>query len=216
MNVRTFANRVHRLWRQQGARRTARFLSSRILRHRRCLVFEAGLTCARPCPQWLAGEGLQVIGPENIDSEVTPDLHSFLGHEALENLEGVRQGNRLFVVSNGSEFLHCGYILLHSRQTKIIGEPNNPPLIACCQTLDKAQGKGIYRRALQAELCYLHQQGYTRAVIETDPQNIASRKGIEAAGFRFCREARVWILLNWFVCLRALEPSGPKWRTFFI
>lgn len=134
----------------------------------------------------------------------------------MEYLEGVRKGNWLFVVRNGSEFQHCGYVLFNTRQTKIIGEMENPPLIAGCRTAPSAQGRGLYRRALNAEMCYLRDRGYRRAVIETDPLNIPSRKGIEAAGFQLCRDARVWILLNWLVVQKAVDLSGSKWRVFFL
>ena len=128
--------------------------------------------------------------------------------------EGVRQGDRLFVVANGDEYQHCGYILFRTRQTKILGEEGNPPLIASCLTAPEARGRGLYRRALNAELCYLQSQGYGRAVIETDPENIPSRKGIEAAGFKLCREASVWIFFNLLVWMKAVEPAHTQWKMF--
>lgn len=215
MNLLQVTNRIGRYWRQHGARETVRFLGSRILRRRRYVVFEANLDTPRPATEWLAGEQLRLIGPETVDTEVTMEMRTFLGgDEAVENLEGVRNGDRLFVVANGREFQHCGYILFRSRQTKILGEDGNPPLIASCHTVPAARGRGLYRRALNAELCYLRELGYRRAVIETDPENIPSRKGIEGAGFRLCRETSVWIFLNWLVFENSMEPSGTKRRLF--
>lgn len=217
MNLRSIEARLRRHWRQHGALSTLRFFASRILRQWRGLVFDANLDAPPPCTTWSEGDQLQFIGPDTLDAELTPQLRDFLGgEEAVEYLEGVRKGNWLFVVRNGSEFLHCGYVLFNTRQTKIIGEMENPPLIAGCRTAPSARGRGLYRTALNAEMCYLRDRGYRRAVIETDPRNIPSRKGIEAAGFQLCREARVWILLNWLVIQKAVEPSGANWRLFFL
>jgi RimJ/RimL family protein N-acetyltransferase len=130
----------------------------------------------------------------------------------VENLAGVRRGDRLFVVKSDVGYLHGGYIFYKTRQTRILGETGSPPLIGCCWTAPFAQGRGLYRKALGAELSYLQDQGYSRALIETSPQNIPSRKGIEAAGFRLCREMSAWIMLNRLVCQKAVEPSGTKWR----
>jgi len=217
MNLQHITGRIERYRRQHGILGTLGFLASRIVRHQRYLVFEASLTTPRSCTEWRAGERLQLFGPENIDFEMTPQLQDFLGGEqALEHLAGVRNGDRLFVVSSGSELHHCGYILFQTRQTRILGETGNPPLIASCLTAPSARGRGLYRRALNAELCYLRSQGYERAVIETDPENVASRKGIEAAGFQLCREANVWIVLNWMVYQKMAESGGVKRRLLFL
>ncbi len=199
--------------RREGAWATVRFLSSRAFRYHRYLVFEALLDSPRACTEWREDERPRWIGPETLDAEMTPDLLGFLGGEgAADNLDGVRNGDRLFVIRSGESIVHCGYIFFKTRQTKILGERGNPPLIACCQTAPAARGLGLYRRALNAELCYLRQQGYRRAVIETDPDNIASRKGIEAAGFRLRRDISVWIALNWLALQRAVETSGTRWQ----
>ncbi len=199
--------------RQEGVWATVRFLSSRAFRHHRYLVFEASLDSPRVCTEWRADERPRWIGAETLDAEMTPDLLEFLGGEgAAENLDGVRNGDRLFVIRDGESVVHCGYIFFQTRQTKVLAEKGNPPLIACCQTAPAARGRGLYRRALNAELCYLRQQGYRRAVIETDPDNIPSRKGIEAAGFRLCRDVSVWIALNWLALQRVMESSGTRWQ----
>jgi RimJ/RimL family protein N-acetyltransferase len=177
------------------------------------VVYEVNLDTPRQATEWLPDEELTVIGPETVDSKVSVEMLEFLGgNEAVENLEGVRNGDRLFVVASTQDFQHCGYILFHTRQTRILGEDGNPPLIASCLTAPAARGRGLYRRALNAELCYLREQGFHRVVIETDPENIASRKGIEAAGFRLCRRTSAWIFLNWVVWQKLEENSGTRWR----
>ena len=194
-----------------------RFLASRIVRHQRHVVFDVVLDTAPDDVAWLEGEWLKVIDRGNVDYAVGTELRAFLGgEEALDNLEGVRNGNELFVVSNGAAYHHCGYILFQTRQTRIIGEPKGTPLIACCLTAPVARGRGLYRRTLIAELHHLWSRGYRRVVIETSPENLPSKKGIEAAGFRLCREVSAWIVLNWLVYQKRIEPSGSTRRLILI
>jgi RimJ/RimL family protein N-acetyltransferase len=206
------SERIWRHWRLHGAGSTLSFLASRVFRRRRYVVFDACLEGPRPCTQWVEGEQLCRIGPNEVDTAMTPAIRAFLGDDARENIEGVRQGDQLFVVTTNDEVQHCGYILFRTRQTKILGEGDNPPLIANCQTAPAARGRGLYRKALNAELCYLKELGYRRAVIETGPENIPSRKGIEAAGFRFLREVTAYILLNCLLLQKVSEGPHTRWR----
>jgi GNAT superfamily N-acetyltransferase len=209
MRLLNLASRIVVHWRRQGTSATLRFLASRIVRHERHVVFEANLDTALDDVSWAEGERLKVIDRDNVDSAIGANLLKFLGGAAAaENLQGVREGNELFVVAQGSEYQHCGYILFRTRQSRIIGEPKDAPLIACCFTAPSARGRGLYRRALIAELRHLRGRGYRRAVIETSPDNLPSRKGIEAAGFRLCREVSVWIFLNCLVYQKRIESSG--------
>jgi RimJ/RimL family protein N-acetyltransferase len=211
------ADRIRIYRRRHGSVATMRFLGSRIVRHQRHVVFEAILDRAPDDVAWLEGERLKVIDRENIDSAIGAELRAFLGGDgALENLEGVRNGDELFVVAKEGEYHHCGYILFRTPQTRIIGEPQDPPLIACCLTAPAARGRGLYRRALIAELRHLWNRGYRRVVIETSPENLPSRKGIEAAGFRLCREVSAWIVLNWLVYQTQVEPAGATRRLILI
>jgi RimJ/RimL family protein N-acetyltransferase len=216
MTLSAIRRRLEREWRSKGAWGTCRFLLSRGLRCWKAVVYEADLEAPRAASEWAADEVLQSLGPEDIASSVTPALTAFLGGDAPENLDGVLKGNRLFLISAGGSFLHCGYILFRTRQTKLIGEPDGPPVIACCFTSPAARGRGLYRKALNAELCFLREHGYRRAVIETDPENTASRKGIEAAGFRLIRTVRAWIVLNWLVLQWSVDLSGQRWKIFWL
>jgi hypothetical protein len=217
MKLGNLARRIGTYRRRRGTLATMQFLASRIVRHQRHVVFEAILDTAPVDVPWLEGERLKVIDRSNVDSAVGTELRAFLGGDAaLDNLEGVRNGNELFVVANGAAYLHCGYILFQARQTGIIGESKDTPLIACCSTAPAVRGRGLYRRALIAELRHLWNRGHRRVVIETSPDNLPSRKGIEAAGFRLCREVSVWIVLNWLVYQKRIESSGTFRRLILI
>ena len=203
------ASRILVHWRLHGTPATLRFLAGRMVRHERHVVFDANLDVAFDDVPWSDGERLNVIDRGNVDSAIGADLLKFLGGDAAaENLKGVREGNELFVIAQGAEYQHCGYILFRTKESRIIGEPKDAPLIACCFTAPSARGRGLYRRALIAELRHLKERGYRRAVIETSPENLPSIKGIEAAGFRLCREVSVWIFLNCLVYQKRIESSG--------
>ena len=85
-------------------------------------------------------------------------------------------------------------------------------MLAYCYTHAAARGRGLYRRALAAEIEYLQEMGCRRVAIETDPSNIASQKGILAAGFDFSREVRAWIVLNSLVLSVTKDGSGRSFR----
>ena len=208
--------RIRCIWLQRGAWGTIRFVLSRIYRRQSSLVFGADLEKPRPPASWDANEQVLQIGPENVDSEMTPELERFLGGEAIDNIEGLHNGDRLFVVVSGGQYLHRGYILFNTREKKLIGEVHDAPMIGCCMTSPAARGRGLYRKALIEEMNYLHRQGYRRVTIETSPDNLASRKGIEAAGFSYAWEARIWILLNLLIVRCIRTQTGNQWRAFLL
>lgn len=209
--------RIRSEYRRRGLWKTICFLAGRILRRWDSVVYDARPSTTPASESWQENERLEVIGPDNVDQSLTPELKSFLGGDgAAENIESVRRGDRLFVVSNGGEHLHCGYIMFGSRQSRIIGEDGAPPLIGCCRTVPAAQGRGLYRKALRAEVQYLAGLGYERVVVETAPDNVPSRRGIETAGFALCREATSWVFCNKVVVQRTVERGVVRWRAFTV
>lgn len=203
--------KLRRYWKAHGTVATLRFLRSRVLRSKRYLVYQALLNESRSASQWARSEELDIIDRKNLERKLDPELLAFLGGPAAEEyLDGVRHGDRLFIVTNGNRYVHYGYVMFNSKTTRIFGEKNEVPLIGNCFTAEEARGLGIYRKALNDELRFLHSLGFRRAVIETDPKNYASRKGIEAAGFRFVHEVRVWIVFNLIVLQQFKIDSGVR------
>jgi GNAT superfamily N-acetyltransferase len=211
------AGRLSRMYRQPGPAATVRFLLSRLFRYEVHWVYEAALTGPVARSEWEGGETLEHFDAENLDAGLTRELERFLGGPAaVENLQGVRGGDTLYVVRDGDRYLNRGYVLYKTRAKKLIGELEKTPLIAYCFTAPEARGRGLYRRALMAELRRLKEQGHNRAVIEVDPGNVPSIRGIEGAGFTKGREIGLWIMLNWLVIRRMREQSGTRWQCFFV
>ena len=165
----------------------------------------------RSASSWQADEQLHVLGPGNIDAELSPGLYSFLGgDEVNESLQSVRRGDALFAVKKGEAFVHCGYILFQTRSAKIAGEVEPVPVIGNCKTAIGAQGRGLYRKALNEEIRYLNERGYSRVIIITSPDNVPSQKGIEAAGFHLIRRVTAIIILNVLVISRVREKDRSR------
>src|SRR5215472_16492535 len=109
MRLLDLASRILVHWRRQGTLATVRFLAGRIVRHERHVVFDADLDTALEESPWSEDERLNVIDRDNVDSAIGADLLKFLGGDAAaDNLQGVREGNELFVVAQGAEYKHCG------------------------------------------------------------------------------------------------------------
>jgi RimJ/RimL family protein N-acetyltransferase len=102
----------------------------------------------------------------------------------------------LYVVFVNGECQHFGQVGFSSRQTRILGEPSQTPLIGPCVTVPEARGRGLYRRALAELGVLLQAAGHKRIIIETSPENYASQRGIEAAGYELQRIMNIWIFFN--------------------
>jgi RimJ/RimL family protein N-acetyltransferase len=151
---------------------------------------------------WQPGESLIILGPDTIDVKLTEQLRSFLGAPAAEaEIEGVRGGDRLFVVAPETDVLACSYIFFDTtremrRQARIYGKLRNTPIVGMSFTSPAARGRGLYRRILNEMVRYFVQIKYKRVVAELQPGNIASHKASQAACMRVCRELCDWEILN--------------------
>jgi hypothetical protein len=204
-------------WRHYGSVRTLKFLAKRVIRRRQFVLYDSLIEDVRAPSTWADSQKLLVISKDNLSSELSPTLLEALGGDsATEYLDGIRSGDLLFVVMEGRQYVHFGFVLFDSKTTQILGEGRRVPIIANCFTSPEARGRSLYRNALNEEVRYLRTRNYRRVLIETHPQNYSSRRGIEAAGFRFLRELDVVVFLNSLVLQRAKQGSGHTWRLVFL
>jgi GNAT superfamily N-acetyltransferase len=189
-----------------------------VLRLRRRLVYIAFLDDSRTASKWAPSERLVVVGLEDL-AGLNAQTKEFLSSaDQQEDLRGIQDGNRLFLVMEGEECLHRGYVRLidagsNDRKTVFFGLEELPE-IRSCATAPQARGKGLYRRVLNEQLRYLRKLGHDRALLYVMGENIASIKGATAAGFRLHRKLNDWILLNLFVLQQVREGDSTRWRTF--
>jgi acyl carrier protein len=105
--------KVKRYWEKKGPAATAwaiaKNLVSPLVRRRQRLVFSAPLHVPREPSLWGHNENLLVIGPENMN-DLTPELMASLEPgKHWEDFQGIRNGNRLFIVAYGTQCLYRSY-----------------------------------------------------------------------------------------------------------
>ena len=190
-----------------------RTILPRLLKHYRRMIWEVDLTAPRKPSEWAAAERLIVLGPDNVDASMTADLHAHLAAVgATGELEGVRNGDRLFVVVDETGFVAHSFIFFDTtketrRQARILGESSDPPIVGLSYTAVPARGRGLYRRILNDMFRFLGAMGYRRAICEIEPKNVSSQKASEAARMRVCRNIDEWTITSWLV-VQAITESG--------
>jgi hypothetical protein len=224
-------SRVKEYWKRKGAAATARAvvrtLICFVIRHRCRLVFEASLAIPREPSTWGPSETFLVFGPENIH-ELSPELLANMDPERhWWDLQSVRDGNRLFVVSCGNYCVHRAYVctvdrpgLSHDRRAMFFGELSAAPMIRGSETTRYAADKAIYRhvrkglysRVLNEQLRYLQAAGYRSAVLFIMAENTLSIKGVTAAGFHLCRVLNDWVFFRSILLQKVCEKGTRTWR----
>ena len=212
-------------WRRRGAlgmlQSAARAVIHLIVRRRDRLIWAMDLSQPPAVAPWTSGEHLLILGPDNLDRELTPALRTFLGgDQAASDLDGVRRGDRLFVVRAGNEYLSCSYIFFATtrvtrRQARIYGEQRDTPIIGMSFTAPAARGRGLYRRLLTHMFAFLAAQGSIRAICEVHPDNTPSNRASQAAGMVLSRELTDWALLNRLFLQRVRENHATRWRVIW-
>ncbi|OGW13338.1 MAG: hypothetical protein A3G93_07810 [Nitrospinae bacterium RIFCSPLOWO2_12_FULL_45_22] len=114
--------------------------------------------------------------------------------------EWVAQGKKCFIARVGEELAHYSWLSFQEeyidklRKTARFAEDEG--YIHTCRTLTPFRGKGIWPFVLGKICEYLLAKGYSRVLICVEPQNNASIKAIEKAGFRRTGEVKYWRLVG--------------------
>ena len=194
---------------------------SPFIRRRERLIWEIELKPRKPS-EWHAGESLSILGPDNIDKDMTDQLLSLLrgGGAGEHEIEGVRRGDRLFVVATGAETLACSFIFFDStpetrRQAHIYGVARNTPIIGMSFTAPAARGRGLYRRILNEMFRYLLDMNCQRAICEVHPANTPSNKASQGVGMTVSRELVDWCIFNRIFIQRVTQSGKTRWRVLW-
>lgn len=207
-------NIVRRLdteWRNRGTAGFVRFIALRVVQRRADVLFEYDLT------------QLQVDDESGSDTVVVVDRHNFGSaataaveqeiltggnHAYVEELQGA--GQLLAATDRQGRVTSYAFIVFESFYKKILGESNATPIISNCLTFPANRGAGLYPLVLRTSLRHLAAQGYSRAIITCAPDNFASVRGIEKAGFRRVKTIHSLIIFaRWIVAQRADFSSSP-------
>jgi hypothetical protein len=137
-----FSRRVQSYWRAKGPRAfvlaVLKTITGWLCRYNRHFIWEALLDTPRPLSPWADEERLSILGPEQLDAELNEPLRRFLGGEnAASDLEGVRHGDRLMLVTLDGKYVYSGYMYFDTtaetrRQVRIYGETPGVPVIGTC------------------------------------------------------------------------------------
>jgi RimJ/RimL family protein N-acetyltransferase len=162
---------------------------------------------------WPETESLVIYNADG--PPIPPTLCDLIRRYERDLPECIHHGDWLYAVLVNGECQHFGGVGFSSRQIRILGERSRIPLIGACNTVPEARGRGLYRRALAELGTRLQAAGYERVLIETKPENYASQRGIDAAGYQLQRIMSIWIFFSViaFATIRINSSVSRKlWR----
>lgn len=204
--------RLKGIWIERGPNGFFRFLLGRLIRRTEDLVFEKPLAHLDDQPE----------ETDLNDRFFTIDRYCFDGHTERKILaqilvgenelyaQGLRENDYLFVATDtNGDVLHYSFVQFKSRYKTIIGEDQLVPMFTNCWTAPQARGQRLYPSTLSKGAAILKKAGHDRVVITCSPENVASVKGIERAGF--VRKKHVFnILLLSRLIFQTVKPEGQS------
>jgi hypothetical protein len=197
--------RLRRELRLRGLRGFARFVASRIVQPRADLLFEIGLE--REIVDALDPLPAVIVNRSNAGTaEVAWIERQILVDHNEDYGPGLKDRDWMFAGSDETRnVVAYAFVLFATDYKNVLGVPEDIPLIANCFTKPAWRGRHLYPRLLRRVCVELARAGHKRAVISCAPDNVASIRGIERAGFR--RVARITCLsvLSKIVLLRRVE-----------
>lgn len=205
-----FFKRLLTEFKTRGGAGFLRFLALRLLQWRADVLYEVDLAVLAANPPLQPAAPLVRVGRHNLGSEATAQAEAGVltaeNHAYREALQGDDQ--LLAALDAQGQVTSYGFVLFDSFYKRILDEPRNTPMIGNCFTLPAWRGRGLYPRLLVATCQHLAAQGHSRAIITCAPDNLASVRGIEKAGFRRVRTVRSLVLLTRWIAWQG-HSSAP-------
>jgi ribosomal protein S18 acetylase RimI-like enzyme len=208
MNI---VKRLDTEWRTRGAVGFARFIALRVVQRRADVLFEYDLT-------ELTGGGDPGTGPivvvdrNNFGSAASAAVEKGVlsggNHAYVKELQG--QGQLLAATDPQGRVTSYAFVVFESFYKRILGEATATPIISNCLTFPAYRGQGLYPEVLRASLRHLAAQGYSRAIITCAPDNSASIRGIEKAGFRRVKTIYSLIVFARWIAVQRNEVAKSK------
>lgn len=194
--------------RNRGPAGFARFIAVRLAQWRGDVLYEYDLDAsgADPAP---ARDNIVVIDRRNFRSPSTVAVEdSVLTGGNYVYVDELRNNATLLAATApGGEVASYAFIVFESFYKRVLGEANAVPIICNCVTLPAYRGQGLYPALLGAACRHLAQQGYARVIVTCAPDNAASIRGIEKAGFRKVTTLHSLILFTrWIAHQRTTPP----------
>lgn len=197
-------------FRTRGGAGCFRFLLLRILQWRADVLYEVDLAELVANPPLEPAAPLVLVWRHNLGSAATAQAEAGVltaeNHAYREALQGDDQ--LLAAVDAQGLVTSYGFVLFDSFYKRILAERRDTPMIGNCFTLPAWRGRGLYPRLLVATCQHLVAQGHSRAIITCAPDNLASVRGIERAGFRRIRTVRSLVVFTRWIAWQRDCPAG--------
>lgn len=185
-----------------------RFLALRVVQWRGDHLYEIDLHPLATLPM---ASNLVLVDRHSFGSEATRAVEALVLTESnLEYRDELRGDGMLFAVADEQGQVACyGFVLFDSFYKRILGEDRRTPMISNCLTYPQFRGQGRYPEMIRGACRSLAQQGFERAIITCSPQNAASVRGIEKAGFRRVKILYTLVLVTrWIAWTKTLPAPG--------
>lgn len=194
MQIAAFA-RLGGLLRARGLVGLTGFLATRVARVRRHVLFLEPAVDPGPV-DWQEDETVLIVRTaaelESLEQRV-----GALPAELRPYRDGVARGEAAgCLVLVGETLAHWSFLMYRSRMLCLLGAPEGAVLLGNAYTVPAFRGRGLQTRSLRARRRLAADSSAAWVVVETAPENTASRRALVRAGIAEMGELTVLVLLN--------------------
>lgn len=199
-------------WRNRGAAGFVRFVAARLMQRRADELYEMDLAAWRSAGLPPADPQVVLVDRHNLGSPavrmVEQGVLTAENHAYRESLAG--QDQLLALTDDAGQVRSYGFVIYESFYKRVLGQGADVPMISNCYTPAAFRGQGLYPRLLRATCAVLAAQGHDRAIITCAPDNLASVRGIEKAGFRHvCTLSSLVLGARWIAWQKSIQRGRP-------
>lgn len=190
--------RIYNEFRTRGAIGFFNFLRTRVCQYREDVLFEMHLPINPSSSVHRKLDHLVLVQNENFGCKENETIErEVLTDQNFAYREALRGADLLFAATDESGHVSTyGFVLFNSFYKRILGESYQVPMIGNCFTFPQHRGRGLYARLLISISDYLSAQGYRRVIITCAPDNFASVRGIQKAGFSRVSTLRTLVVFS--------------------
>ncbi|TFW17280.1 GNAT family N-acetyltransferase [Duganella callida] len=202
--------RLARELRGRGLVGFTHFVARRFVQWRADVLYEQDLrllpAAAAPVPAPSAR--VTLIDRGNFGSEATAALErAVLVGGNVDYVSDLRGTGQLWIATDEhGAVASYAFVVFASFYKHILHEDSGTPIICNCVTMPAHRGQGLYPRLLRESCQRLAAQGFGRVIITCEPDNRASIRGIEKAGFQ-----RVKTLYSLILFTRLIAFQRVAW-----
>ena len=198
-------------FRTRGGTGFARFVAARLAQMRCDVLYEIDLTESKTAPRLPAGLAWVLVDRHSLGSPATCQVEAEVltpeNHAYRLALQG--QDQLLALTDAQGRVRSYGFVVFESFYKRVLGEASSVPMISNCFTFAAQRGQGLYPQLLGIACHHLAGQGHRRAIITCAPDNVASVRGIEKAGFKRVKTLRSLVLVaRWIAWQRSSAAAN--------